>query len=216
MALTTFTARLQPFEDDIRARLFSVVRRGNISAAYRIKLHLAGVCDSAFHATFSRFRDITDRSTGAWRATLEQALVGNGKYQSIRCAFFDEAVLRDWCAFEQIDSVSGSGAAIKLVTSRKVLIELHCSLRVNMHRKIGNQFLCVLRATTGVWGADGSFQWSPTCDNVEDYVNRKSSVIESLISLFPTSSAPVTQPNISFDSDSIMFNDESDIDLNVS
>ncbi len=199
MSDSTFPARLQPFEDDIRARLFSIVRRGNIIAAYRVKLHLAGVCESAFDAAFSRFRDITDRSNGGWQSTLAEALTGKGKYQSTRCAFFDEAALRDWCAFEHVDYVSGSGAAVKLVTSRKVLIELHCSLRVNMHRKLGNQFMCVLRATTGVWGADGSLQWSPTCDNVRDYVDRKAIIIDTLQTLFPTASTSVAQPNISFD-----------------
>lgn len=83
---------------------------------------------------------------------------------STHCAFFDEAVLRDWCAFEQVDVASGLGASIigKLVTSRKILMELHCSLRVNLQRKLGNRFMSVLRAKTGVWGGDESLQWSLT------------------------------------------------------
>ena len=191
-------------------------------AAYRVKLHLAGVCETAFATAFSTFRDVTDRSTGGWRASLADALIGNGKYQSTRIAYFDEFVLRDWCAFERVDPEKGSGAAVLLVTSRKVIIELHCSLRVNMHRRLGSQFMCVLRATTGVWGSDGSLQWSPSCDVVQDYIARKPAISNTLNQLFPPLQTVVQQlPNILFDPNPDQFmriitdsDDGDSIDLN--
>ena len=213
MSAVTYSARLQPFEDDLRARLFSVVRRGNIMAAYRVKLHLAGICETAFATAFSNFRDVTDRSSGTWRSTLAEALAGKGKFQSTRVAFFDEDVLRDWCSFNLVDPSKGCGAAVLLVTSRKVLIELHCSLRVNMRRKLGSQFMGVLRATTGVWGSDGSLQWSPTCDNVKDYVDRKPALIHCLRHLFPPSAAQPL-PNISFDPITLNSDIDEIVDLN--
>ena len=136
----TFAARYTPFIDDVRARIYGVLRRGTVFGAYRIRIHLSGFCDRAFDAAFASLPDITDRSKGQWRSTLECALAGKGKYERVVCAYFDNNDLRDWCSFHRIDPSHGHGASALLTTSRKVLIELHCSLRVNMQRKVGNQF----------------------------------------------------------------------------